>query len=331
METLRILVYVETSEGSLTRPSLEAVGAAHRLVASQSDSPPADIATVLVEVTASTVPDSAMGTGVLYRCASPIFQTFRAPLHATCLLEAGRLHDANAFLFAATARGREVAAHTAASLGTAVAADCVDVLATEQGLEVSRPVYAGKAYQRARFRDLPAVVTVRPNVFDPPTPAATAVGAPRIEELTAPGDDTRYRVISVTEPERRQVALTEADVVVSGGRGLKGPENFALIESLADTLGGVVGASRAACDAGWRPHAEQVGQTGKTVSPKLYVACGISGAIQHLAGMASSKCIVAVNKDRDAPIFQVADYGIVGDLFEVVPALDAQLKAREKD
>jgi electron transfer flavoprotein alpha subunit len=191
-------------------------------------------------------------------------------------------------------------------------------------VKVTRPVYAGKALLVARFRRLPAVVTLRPNAFAPP--AGEEGAAPETVELPPRAAGGPYRVVDTIAPEVVKPDLTEADIIVSGGRGLKGPESFGVLESLASAIGAVVGASRAVCDAGWRPHSDQVGQTGKTVSPRLYIACGISGAIQHLAGMSSSKCIVAINKDPKAPIFQVADYGIVGDLFEVVPALEAELR-----
>jgi electron transfer flavoprotein alpha subunit len=181
-------------------------------------------------------------------------------------------------------------------------------------------VFAGKALQRVTFTGSPALATLRPKIFAAAaTNGATATVTPLALDLG--GAPQRAKVREVRSTTAGKVDLTEAEIIVSGGRGLKGPEHFDIIESLAGVLGATVGASRAVVDAGWRPHGDQVGQTGKTVSPKLYVAVAISGAIQHLAGMSSSRCIVAINKDADAPIFKVADYGVVGDAFEVVPAL----------
>ncbi|SVE30414.1 uncharacterized protein METZ01_LOCUS483268, partial [marine metagenome] len=194
-------------------------------------------------------------------------------------------------------------------------------------LEIQRPVYAGKAIATVVIKTDPQIVSLRPNVF--PATVMDEQGFAPVEQVSAGVTTESTRVVVVQEivaASGGRPDLTESPIIVSGGRGLGGPENFALIEELADVLGGVVGASRAVVDIGWRPQSDQVGQTGKTVSPSLYIACGISGAIQHLAGMSSSKCIVAINKDPDAPIFQKADYGIVGDVLEVVPALTAELR-----
>jgi len=224
-------------------------------------------------------------------------------------------------LFPASSMGRDLAPRVAARLGVGLAADCT-ALAVEGGrLIASRPVYAGKALQRVAFTGSPALVSLRPKIFAP-APAhngGTLVVTPLPVEVDAAAARSRVREVKATSAGK--VDLTEAEIIVSGGRGLRGPEHFDIIESLAASLGATVGASRAVVDAGWRSHGDQVGQTGKTVSPKLYVAVAISGAIQHLAGMSSSRCIVAINKDPDAPIFKVADFGVVGDAFEVVPAL----------
>ena len=229
-------------------------------------------------------------------------------------------------LLGATLNGRDLGARLAARLGRAYAADVTDLRAAGNALELDKPMYAGKVRAKLRL-DLLAVVSVRPGAM----PLKEGAAAPDVAKIDADTSAERLTFVKLvaTATEAKRVSLSEARVVVSGGRGLKGPENWHLVEELADALGGAVGASRAVTDAGWRPNEEQVGQTGKTVTPDLYVALGISGAIQHLAGMTSSKVIVAVNKDPDADIFKIADYGVVADVFEFVPAFtEAVKKAR---
>jgi electron transfer flavoprotein alpha subunit len=229
-------------------------------------------------------------------------------------------------LLGATLNGRDLGARLAARLGRAYAADVTDLRTAGNALEVDKPMYAGKVRAKVRI-DLPAVVSVRPGAM----PLKEGAEAPQVQKIDADASAEKLTFVKLaaTATAAKRVSLSEARVVVSGGRGLKGPENWHLVEDLADALGGAVGASRAVTDAGWRPNEEQVGQTGKTVTPDLYVALGISGAIQHLAGMTSSKVIVAVNKDPDADIFKIADYGVVADVFEFVPAFtEAVKKAR---
>lgn len=227
-------------------------------------------------------------------------------------------------LGSSSARGRELTGLVAARLGVPIASDCTALEMSGGRLQAERPIYAGKALATVTVDASPAVATLRPNSL----PADEGARIPEVEAVALDGDYAAAAAVTdevLSSSERPDVA--EADVIVSGGRGMGGPEHFAMLEELADLLGAAVGASRAVVDAGWRPHADQVGQTGKTVSPSLYVACGISGAVQHLAGMKTSKTIVAINKDGEAPIFAVADYGVVGDVFEVVPALTEALRA----
>ena len=231
--------------------------------------------------------------------------------------------SADILVFSATALGKDLAPHVAARLDAGVASDCIHIETTSGDLTATRPVYAGKALIDVKIKSPVKVLSIRPNVFKA-TPQGNGINA-EIEIKQVPDPDLKTKVIEIKKSEGK-LDVAEADIIVSGGRGMKGPENFHLVEELADVLGGAVGSSRAAVDAGWRPHREQVGQTGKTVSPSLYIACGISGAIQHLAGMSSSKYIVAINKDKDAPIFGVADYGIAGDLFEILPVLTEEIK-----
>jgi electron transfer flavoprotein alpha subunit len=247
--------------------------------------------------------------------------------YASVLVERVRQGGYAAVLLSASAVGRDLAPRLAALLDVPLATDVTAVEVAEGRVVCERPIYSGKAFARVELDATPALVSIRPNAF----PAVERQAAGTVSSFTPAVDPAswRARVIERKQASGGALDVAEAHVIVSGGRGMKDPAQWHLLEALRDALGpGVaLGASRAVVDAGWRPHGEQVGQTGKTVSPKLYVAVGISGAIQHLAGMRTAKTIVAINKDPDAPIFQVADYGIVGDLFEVLPRLTAEVRA----
>ncbi len=251
--------------------------------------------------------------------------------YASVIVEAYRLGNYDAILFPATAQGKDLAPRVAAMLDTPLASDVTHLEVDNGELIAVRPVYAGKALARIRFLSSPAVVSLRPNSF----------GAEKVDDSSSEVEDLsptilvddRMCTLDFQETGGGLVDLSEANVIVSGGRGMKDPEHWNLLEDLRDALGPgtALGASRAVVDAGWRPHSEQVGQTGKTVSPTLYFAVGISGAIQHLAGMRTSQTIVAINKDPDAPIFGVADYGIVGDIFDVLPRLTEEVEILNKE
>lgn len=229
-------------------------------------------------------------------------------------------------LISATSLGKEIAPSIAVKTESAILPDCTEFVFDENLLSFKRPAYAGKCSTLVKSKVDNIVVTIRPNVFKAlENNTASSLNKVILDSTGVSAKDFGAYVAEVSVAKGK-LDVAEADIIVSGGRGLRGPENFNLIEDLAAVLGAATGASRAVVDAGWRPHGDQVGQTGKTVSPSLYIACGISGAIQHLAGMSSSKFIVAVNKDKDAPIFQVADYGIVGDVFEVLPVMTDEVK-----
>ena len=232
-------------------------------------------------------------------------------------------------LYGATNNGRDLGPRVACRLETGLTADCTGLdIDDETGLLMStRPTFGGNLMATIACPDCrPQMSTVRPGVFKKPASDPSRQGEIIAEDIHIAPDQIRVRLVERVKEVAEAVNLEEAEIIVSGGRGLKAAENFALIRELADVLGATVGASRAAVDAGWIPHAHQVGQTGKTVAPKIYIAVGISGAIQHLAGMSGSKTVVAINKDPNAPIFGAADYGIVGDLFEVVPALVEEIR-----
>lgn len=230
--------------------------------------------------------------------------------------------DAKIILIGNTALGNDMAPRLAVKLNGGCIVDCTLLQSEDNNLIATKPIYAGKANAKLKLNSDVKIFSIRPNIFKAQTVDGTTANI-KIKDITEP--NLKTKVVSYKKSEGK-LDVAEADIIVSGGRGMKAPENFKLIEDLAEALGAAVGASRAVVDAGWRPHREQVGQTGKTVSPTLYIACGISGAIQHLAGMSSSKYIVAINKDKDAPIFSVADYGIAGDVFEILPVLTEEVK-----
>ena len=320
MATKPVLAVLESRDGALRKVSHETLAAARRLAASDGSVDALVFGTVVPGPTDGL---ESLAADRVLAATHPDFGRYQPDGFAATVASLGGSYGA--IVFAATATGKDLAPRVAAKLGVGLAADVIDLSREGGGVVATRPVYAGKVIQKVRLGATPAIVSVRPNTFAPHS--RTDGRAATAETVSVPAFEARVRVTGIKAPDRAALDVTEAPIVVSGGRGLKDPTNFQLLEQLAEALGNTaVGASRAVVDAGWREHGAQVGQTGKTVSPGLYIAVGISGAIQHLAGMRTAKTIVAINRDKDAPIFKVADYGIVGDLFEVVPRLTEEIR-----
>jgi len=321
----KILVVAEHRGGKFKKGSLECLAEASRLKDALGGG---DVTALVIGGPAAKEQAAALGEQGADRVLAATadwLERYNGDAYARATVAAAKAEEPAAVFVAATLDGKDLAPRVAAALDVGYAPDVTGAEADGGKLKLTRPVYAGKAYATVALSSSPQVVSVRPNTF----PLLESEGSDaEVADLALDfsADDVGSTVTGEEAAKADKVDLTEAEIIVSGGRGLKGPENFGLLEELAEQVGATVGASRAVVDAGWRPHSDQVGQTGKTVSPNLYFAVGISGAIQHLAGMSTSKCIVAINKDPDAPIFKVADYGIVGDLFEVVPRLTEEVE-----
>ncbi len=318
-----ILVFAEQRDGKLKKTAFEALLIGYRIAREKSDELVAAILGSNVAGPADSI--TRFGVNKVLTVDDPALENYTPDGYAGTVAELVRQHNPAVLVMSATALGRDLASSLAARLETQLLQDCMEIEVDDSGTIIAtRPVFAGKALSRVKAPDAtPLVISMRPRAVD----QQTETGDPgEIVAADVKPGDLRSRVAEVVRAVTGTVELSEADIVVSGGRGMKGPENFAILEELAKTIGAAVGASRAAVDAEWRDHQFQVGQTGKVVAPTLYIACGISGAIQHLVGMINSKCIVAINKDPEANIFNVADYGLVGDLFKVVPLLTEEFK-----
>ena len=318
-----ILVFGEIRDGAFKGVGRELVTAAKEL--SSAGGGPVSLA--LVGNGIDAVVEEAKGYGVekVYVATDAALADYATQAYAVAMEAIIKESSADIVLFGATSMGKDLSARVAAKCGGSLFVDCTEVALADGKLSVKRPVYSGKVYlEKVSTADL-QIASVRANTYPP----AAAEGSAEVVDVAAAIDSGSIggRVKEIVGTASGRKDLTEAEVIVAGGRSLKSGENFKILEDLADALGGAsVGASRAAVDAGYVPHSMQVGQTGKVVNPKLYFAVGISGAIQHLVGMRTSKVIVSINKDENAPIFQKSDYGIVGDLFEVVPKLTEAIK-----
>jgi electron transfer flavoprotein alpha subunit len=312
-----VFLIAEQKDGSIKRVSLEILSELVRQNVSTTVVVPGfgD----LNQVTESLVNHGAAKVVVL---ENEVLANYNTEAYANALHTYLAQQNPSVVITGATSHGKDFLPRLAAKFKTGLAVDCTSFQLTGDKVSIQRPVYAGKCSKTVQFTGAPAVFSVRPNVLATQTQSKGGT----VEKVAANPGTMKAKIVSSVASQVKKVELTEADMIISGGRSLKSADNFKILADCAATVGAAVGASRAAVDAGYAPHDMQVGQTGKTVSPKLYIACGISGAIQHLAGMRTSKVIVAINKDPEAPIFQKADYGIVGDLFEVVPHLTEELK-----
>jgi electron transfer flavoprotein alpha subunit len=322
---MSILVYIEQAAGKIKKTSLEAVSYAFALAQKTGEGSVVAIALGTIDSQELASIGEAGAAKVLHasdeRLNAGVIQA-----HATAVAQAFQAVGANTLILAKSSLGDAVAARLAIKLDAGLVSNVVELPRLEGGFVVKRSIYTGKAFADTTITTAKKILAIKKNAVDQKIDGAKA----QVEEfpVTISASDFASK-ITATERATGEVLLPEADIVVSGGRGMKGPENWGMIEDLAHTLGAATGCSKPVSDIGWRPHHEHVGQTGVKVAPTLYIAVGISGAIQHLAGVNSSKCIVVINKDPEAPFFKAADYGIVGDAFEVVPQLTAALKAAQ--
>ncbi len=329
-EYKNVWVYIETNKGDAKNVGLELLNPARGLADFHKENV---IALVIGYKTEAAVKKAfEYGADEVYVVDDEIYDEYSTDAYVKAIVDTVNLYKPSALLIGATNNGRDMGPRISCRLQTGLTADCTQLGIDEESGNVAwtRPAFGGNLMATILCPNhRPQIGTVRPGVFKKNEPVAGKTGpCTNITDKVkiAPADVRTKLIEFIKEEGAETVNLEEADIIVSGGRGVKGPEGFSVIRELADAIGGVVGASRAAVDAGWIPHAHQVGQTGKTVGPKIYIACGISGAIQHRAGMSSSECIIAINKDPQAPMFDIADYGIVGDLFEVCPALAAEIR-----
>jgi electron transfer flavoprotein alpha subunit len=316
-----VLVFCEWKDGQIKKVTREVLSAGRKLAAATGG----DLEAVALGASAAVLAADVgrYGAKKLHVVGSASLDQYQTETQTAALHAVVEAVQPAVLLLPATSLGRDLAPRLAARIDLGVASDVTEIEWAEGKLRARRPMYSGKVIGTVEVEGSPAIATCRPNAF-----AVEESGDSAAEVVEVPWDEIepRAKLVSVEVPEAGELSIAEADIIVSGGRGLREPANFSLIRDLAHALGGAVGASRATVDAGWIDHQHQVGQTGRVVSPTLYIACGISGAIQHLAGIRSSKYIIAINKDPEAPIFRIADLGVVGDLFDVVPVLTEEVK-----
>ena len=327
-----VWVFIESFEDQPKSVGLELLGQGRRLADELGQKL---VAVALGRDTTELARASALyGADQVITVEGEEYASYSADAYGYAFLKLVDKYEPNVILIGATVNGRDLGSKLAVSLRTGLTADCTALRVDEETKNIvwERPAFGGNLYAQILCATTrPQMGTCRPGAFKMPPERPENHPECIRESIHVPQDSLRTRVLEFVKAAKSgEIPLGQAQVIVSGGRGMKNAENFALLRELADALGGTVGCSRAAVDAGWMPQSRQVGQTGTTVSPRLYVACGISGAIQHIAGMSESDTIVAINKDENAPIFEVADYCIVGDLFEVIPAILKELKARRE-
>ena len=320
----KILVFVELRADEARKASMEVLCETGKLAASQR----CDLEAVVLGPMSGVARDKLLRFAPkVVNITDPALESYTAESYSQALSDYAQEAAGRIIVAGATRIGRDFMPRVAVLLDSGIASDVTAVRWTDEPVTCVRPIYGGKVLAEISFASYPAVITVRPNTFPLGEPQS-AVGEFLTRQAAIPPEKKRTKVLRIEEKTKAKVDLTEADIIVSGGHGMRAPENFKLLEDLAEAIGGVVGATRSVVDAKWRGHEDQVGKSGKTVSPRLYIAAGISGAIHHIMGMGTSKVVLAVNKDPNAPIFKHADYGIVGDLFQVVPALTEALKKR---